>query len=154
MLSLQRTLLSPHRPIVLLHVFLQVNCHHKLEKLSIKITLPQFENFVNSFLPLWNIQSKFMSWSLWYSLGYNQAKLSKKEKAKSCSEKLAEALQDQLSSHGVSWTEVLKNDVPQCWQRHGDLVLIGEDCFALPAWKKLGESMKFSFSTKHMQAAS
>ncbi|KAG5263573.1 hypothetical protein AALO_G00266270 [Alosa alosa] len=67
-----------------------------------------------------------------------QAQPSKKEKAKCCSEKLVEALQDQLSSHGVRWNEDLKSDLPQSWQRHGDLVVIGENCFTLPAWKNIG----------------
>ncbi|XP_062379926.1 tRNA wybutosine-synthesizing protein 2 homolog [Sardina pilchardus] len=70
-----------------------------------------------------------------------QAQPSKKGKSKYCSEKLVEAVQDQLSSHGVSWNEDLKSDLPQSWQRHGDLVVIGEDCFTLPAWKNIGTEL-------------
>ncbi|NXD03908.1 TYW2 protein, partial [Certhia familiaris] len=35
----------------------------------------------------------------------------------------------------------LERDVPQAWQRHGDLVLLGEDSFKAAAWARLGSAL-------------
>ncbi|NXA83067.1 TYW2 protein, partial [Thryothorus ludovicianus] len=40
-----------------------------------------------------------------------------------------------------SWTEELERDVPHAWQRHGDLVLLGEDSFRAAAWARLGSAL-------------
>ncbi|KAJ8255134.1 hypothetical protein GJAV_G00201300 [Gymnothorax javanicus] len=73
------------------------------------------------------------------SLVYIQAPtLSKKERVMSDNEKLVKTLQELLVSHGVGWREELKEDIPHSWQRHGDLVLVGEGFFSLPVWESLG----------------
>ncbi|KAG5851852.1 hypothetical protein ANANG_G00056230 [Anguilla anguilla] len=64
--------------------------------------------------------------------------LSKRERVMSDNDKLVKALQELLVSHGERWSEELREDVPHCWQRHGDLVLIGEGCFLQPVWKSMG----------------
>nr|XP_012804862.1 tRNA wybutosine-synthesizing protein 2 homolog [Jaculus jaculus] len=38
---------------------------------------------------------------------------------------------------GVAWSAQLEADLPRSWQRHGDLLLLSEDCFRAPQWKSL-----------------
>lgn len=52
--------------------------------------------------------------------------------------KLERILQQLLEAHGEEMTEELRRDIPHNFQRHGDLVLLGDSCFSLPPWKKLG----------------
>lgn len=52
----------------------------------------------------------------------------------------AQKLRDELRRLlGKSWSEELERDVPRAWQRHGDLVLLSEDCFRAALWEKLGK---------------
>ncbi|XP_034454056.1 tRNA wybutosine-synthesizing protein 2 homolog [Hippoglossus hippoglossus] len=60
-----------------------------------------------------------------------------KEKGKTSGSKLEQILQDLLESHGERWTEEMRADLPRSFQRHGDLVLMGDGCFSLPLWKKM-----------------
>lgn len=81
---------------------------------------------------------------------------SKKERGRTHANKLEKILQDLLEIHGEGWTEELRGDLPRSFQRHGDLVLLGDNCFSLPRWKKIGTAVKlfqtptflFFFSTK------
>uniref|UniRef100_A0A3Q3VK76 tRNA wybutosine-synthesizing protein 2 homolog n=1 Tax=Mola mola TaxID=94237 RepID=A0A3Q3VK76_MOLML len=50
----------------------------------------------------------------------------------------AKILQELLEDHGEGWTEELRGDLPRSFHRHGDLVLLGDSCFSLPQWKKIG----------------
>ncbi|XP_019936806.2 tRNA wybutosine-synthesizing protein 2 homolog [Paralichthys olivaceus] len=61
----------------------------------------------------------------------------KKEKGKTSGSKLEKLLQDLLVSHGERWTEEMRADLPRSFQRHGDLVLLGDGCFSLPLWKEM-----------------
>lgn len=63
---------------------------------------------------------------------------SKKNKIKSGVNKLEKILQELLESRGERWMEELKMDLPRGFQRHGDLILLGDNCFTLPLWKKMG----------------
>ncbi|XP_047441045.1 tRNA wybutosine-synthesizing protein 2 homolog isoform X2 [Mugil cephalus] len=62
---------------------------------------------------------------------------SKKERTQTGVNKLGKVLQELLESHGERWVEELRGDLPRSFQRHGDLVLLGDSCFSLPLWKKL-----------------
>ncbi|NXS75206.1 TYW2 protein, partial [Pandion haliaetus] len=54
----------------------------------------------------------------------------------------AQKLRDELRRLlGKSWSEELERDVPHAWQRHGDLVLLSEDCFRAASWEKLGSAL-------------
>ncbi|XP_010570742.1 PREDICTED: tRNA wybutosine-synthesizing protein 2 homolog isoform X2 [Haliaeetus leucocephalus] len=54
----------------------------------------------------------------------------------------AQKLRDELRRLlGKSWSEELERDVPRAWQRHGDLVLLSEDCFRAAPWEKLGPAL-------------
>ncbi|XP_072732735.1 tRNA wybutosine-synthesizing protein 2 homolog [Ciconia boyciana] len=54
----------------------------------------------------------------------------------------AQKLRDELRRLlGESWSEELERDVPRAWQRHGDLVLLGEDSFRAAPWEKLGPAL-------------
>uniref|UniRef100_A0A3Q2XIN5 tRNA wybutosine-synthesizing protein 2 homolog n=1 Tax=Hippocampus comes TaxID=109280 RepID=A0A3Q2XIN5_HIPCM len=64
--------------------------------------------------------------------------LSKKGRDRRRGDKLEDVLQELLESHGESWTKEVKDDLPRSFQRHGDLVLLGQNCFSLPLWKKMG----------------
>lgn len=67
---------------------------------------------------------------------------SKKERGRTHGNKLEKVLQDLLEIHGEGWTEELRGDLPRSFQRHGDLVLLGDNCFSLPRWKKIGTAVK------------
>lgn len=73
-----------------------------------------------------------------------------KERGRTHTNKLEKILQELLESHGEGWTEELRADLPRSFQRHGDLVLLGENCFTLPLWKKCGTLLKFfELTLKH-----
>lgn len=66
----------------------------------------------------------------------------KRQKAQTGRKKLELVLQELLlESLGEEWTEQLKKDVPHSFERHGDLVLLGDNCFSLPIWKKIDCSL-------------
>lgn len=56
--------------------------------------------------------------------------------------KVEKILQELLEDHGEGWTEELRRDLPRNFQRHGDLVLLGNSCFSLPQWKKIGVTVR------------
>ncbi|XP_057706419.1 tRNA wybutosine-synthesizing protein 2 homolog isoform X1 [Corythoichthys intestinalis] len=66
--------------------------------------------------------------------------LSKKERRRK-SGKLEDVLQELLQSHGEIWTKELREDLPRSFQWHGDLVLLGQNCFSLPQWKKIDQKL-------------
>lgn len=75
----------------------------------------------------------------------------KKERGRTHTNRLEKVLQELLESHGERWTEELRADLPRSFQRHGDLVLLGENSFALPLWKKCGTLLKFfKLTLKHL----
>ncbi|NXF71544.1 TYW2 protein, partial [Sclerurus mexicanus] len=54
----------------------------------------------------------------------------------------AQTLRDELRRLlGGSWSEELEWDVPHAWQRHGDLVLLGDDSFRAAPWERLGPAL-------------
>ncbi|XP_028315647.1 tRNA wybutosine-synthesizing protein 2 homolog isoform X2 [Gouania willdenowi] len=66
---------------------------------------------------------------------------SKRKGGKRSCNKLEGLLQELLESHGERWSEEIKEDLPLSFQRHGDLVLIGDNTFCLSLWKKMGEDL-------------
>ncbi|XP_045887582.1 tRNA wybutosine-synthesizing protein 2 homolog [Micropterus dolomieu] len=66
---------------------------------------------------------------------------SKKERGRTSANKLEKILLELLESHGERWTEELREDLPRSFQRHGDLVLLGDNCFTLPLWKKMDKQL-------------
>ncbi|XP_013925340.1 PREDICTED: tRNA wybutosine-synthesizing protein 2 homolog [Thamnophis sirtalis] len=56
-------------------------------------------------------------------------------------QKLHSELQHLMSTHGAAWSEELEKDLPRSWQRHGDLVLLSEDCFRAKQWRELGQGL-------------
>eukprot|EP00064_Thunnus_orientalis_P009406 superscaffoldBa00001191_g9430 len=66
---------------------------------------------------------------------------SKKERGRTSGNKLEKILQQLLESNGERWTEELRGDIPRNFQRHGDLVLLGDNCFSLPLWKKMNQQL-------------
>ncbi|XP_054647270.1 tRNA wybutosine-synthesizing protein 2 homolog [Dunckerocampus dactyliophorus] len=67
--------------------------------------------------------------------------LKKKEKGKGRGKKLEEVLQKLVEGHGEKWTEELRSDLPRSFQQHGDLVLLGDNCFSAPPWKKMDHQL-------------
>ncbi|XP_061643115.1 tRNA wybutosine-synthesizing protein 2 homolog [Phyllopteryx taeniolatus] len=67
--------------------------------------------------------------------------LSKKERAQRRGDDLENFLQELVEAHGESWTKELREDLPRSFQRHGDLVLLGHNCFSLPLWKKMDQRL-------------
>ncbi|KAK9518281.1 hypothetical protein VZT92_023592 [Zoarces viviparus] len=66
---------------------------------------------------------------------------SKTKRGRTSGNKLEKILQEVLESHGVGWTEELRGDLPRSFQRHGDLLLLGDNCFSLPLWKKMDQQI-------------
>ncbi|KAF7228430.1 tRNA wybutosine-synthesizing protein 2 homolog [Nothobranchius furzeri] len=66
---------------------------------------------------------------------------SKTKKGKTGGHKLVEILQELMESQGERWTEELKKDLPCSFQRHGDLILLGDNCFTHPLWKRLDDRL-------------
>ncbi|NXC40189.1 TYW2 protein, partial [Penelope pileata] len=66
---------------------------------------------------------------------------SKAARVRPPAQQLRAELQRLLLALGQSWSEELERDVPRAWQRHGDLVLLGEDSFRAALWAKLGPAL-------------
>ncbi|XP_026212896.1 tRNA wybutosine-synthesizing protein 2 homolog [Anabas testudineus] len=75
-------------------------------------------------------------------LVWSQAPLqSKKERGRIRGNKLEIILQELLESQGERWTEELRANLPRSFQRHEDLVLLGDNCFSHPLWKKMDQQL-------------
>lgn len=61
------------------------------------------------------------------------------KKAQSCSpaQRLCLQVSRWVESQGVTWSAALEADLPRSWQRHGNLLLLSEDCFKAEQWKNL-----------------
>ncbi|XP_003970200.1 tRNA wybutosine-synthesizing protein 2 homolog [Takifugu rubripes] len=59
---------------------------------------------------------------------------SKKRSGQAPFHKLEQMLQELVENGGEGWTEELRRDLPHSFQRHGDLILLGDNCFTLPQW--------------------
>ncbi|CAN9515143.1 unnamed protein product [Ophioblennius macclurei] len=66
---------------------------------------------------------------------------SKKGRKKASGNKLERVLQELLERRGEVWAEELRREIPRSFQRHGDLVLLGENCFSSPLWKNMGDQL-------------
>ncbi|KAM9198093.1 tRNA wybutosine-synthesizing protein 2 homolog [Dugong dugon] len=42
-----------------------------------------------------------------------------------------------VEGRGVTWSAELEADLPKSWKRHGNLLLLSEDCFQAKQWKNL-----------------
>ncbi|XP_029463257.1 tRNA wybutosine-synthesizing protein 2 homolog isoform X2 [Rhinatrema bivittatum] len=67
--------------------------------------------------------------------------LSKRARVQSPAQKLRQKLYCLVERYGISWRRELDRDLPHSWQRHGDLILLSEDCFSAPVWKELGTEL-------------
>lgn len=61
------------------------------------------------------------------------------KKARLCSpaQRLCLEVRRWVEDRGVTWSAELEADLPRSWQRHGDLLLLSEDCFQATQWKSL-----------------
>uniref|UniRef100_A0A672JDP1 tRNA wybutosine-synthesizing protein 2 homolog n=2 Tax=Salarias fasciatus TaxID=181472 RepID=A0A672JDP1_SALFA len=66
---------------------------------------------------------------------------SKKGRKKASGNKLERILRELLEHHGEVWVEELRRDLPRSFQRHGDLILLGENCFSSPLWRNMGDQL-------------
>lgn len=39
------------------------------------------------------------------------------------------------------WWESLHRDLPKKWEKHGDMVLLPENCFTSPEWRNIGREL-------------
>ncbi len=37
------------------------------------------------------------------------------------------------------WCAAMQRDLPKRWQKHGQLILLPDNCFTLPQWRRFGE---------------
>ncbi|CAJ1058878.1 tRNA wybutosine-synthesizing protein 2 homolog isoform X1 [Xyrichtys novacula] len=72
---------------------------------------------------------------------WNQSLQAKKERGRSAGNTREKILQELLETHNERWSEKLREDLPRSFQRHGDLVLLGDNCFNLPVWKKIDHQL-------------
>ncbi|KAM4732256.1 tRNA wybutosine-synthesizing protein 2 homolog [Anableps anableps] len=66
---------------------------------------------------------------------------SKKQKGRTGGNQLERTIQELLESQGERWKEELRRDLPRSFQRHGDLILLGDNCFTQPVWNKIGDQL-------------
>ncbi|KAJ8015736.1 hypothetical protein DPEC_G00029250 [Dallia pectoralis] len=104
------------------------------------ITLPVIPSCLPQ-LDLESLRNRFASGGTCELVRIQAPQLSKRERRISSSDKLLIVLQDLLESHGERWTEDLREDVHHNYQRHGDLVLLGENMFSQPVWPKIGPDL-------------
>lgn len=64
-------------------------------------------------------------------------------RARVCSpaQRLRAELRRWAEARGLAWSPELEADVPRAWQRHGDLTLLGDDCFQAEPWRRLGPEL-------------
>ncbi|XP_045416471.1 tRNA wybutosine-synthesizing protein 2 homolog [Lemur catta] len=62
---------------------------------------------------------------------------SKKVQGFSPAQRLCLEVSRWVEGRGVKWSAELEADLPRSWQRHGDLLLLSEDCFQGKQWKSL-----------------
>ncbi|XP_052017328.1 tRNA wybutosine-synthesizing protein 2 homolog [Apodemus sylvaticus] len=62
---------------------------------------------------------------------------SKKARVCSPAQRLCLEVRRWVEDRGVTWSSELEADLPRSWQRHGDLMLLSEDCFQATPWKSL-----------------
>ncbi|KAM4696589.1 tRNA wybutosine-synthesizing protein 2 homolog [Rhinophrynus dorsalis] len=67
--------------------------------------------------------------------------LSKRARVQSPAQKLRMDLYELAERLNFPWGRDLERDLPHSWQRHGDLVVLSEDCFSSPVWKQLGSEL-------------
>ncbi|XP_043983826.1 tRNA wybutosine-synthesizing protein 2 homolog [Gambusia affinis] len=82
---------------------------------------------------------------------WSKSPQSKKEKGRKAGNKLERTIQELLQYRGERWMEEMRSDLPRSFQRHGDLVLLGDSCFTLPIWDKMGDQL-WSAVTKELRA--
>lgn len=60
-------------------------------------------------------------------------------KARGCSpaQRLRLEVSRWVEGRGVTWSAELEADLPRSWQRHGNLLLLSENCFQAKQWKNL-----------------
>ncbi|XP_073406025.1 tRNA wybutosine-synthesizing protein 2 homolog [Dendrobates tinctorius] len=66
---------------------------------------------------------------------------SKRHRVQPPAQKLQSDLYNVLKSYGLTWTQSFESDLPHSWQQHGDLVVLGKDCFSNPIWRQLGDEL-------------
>ncbi|XP_026878372.2 tRNA wybutosine-synthesizing protein 2 homolog [Electrophorus electricus] len=66
---------------------------------------------------------------------------SKKGKARSCRESIVQSVQMLLAAKGKQLNKELEDDIPNGYQRHGDLVLFSEGCFSQAIWREIGSEL-------------
>ncbi|XP_036738950.2 tRNA wybutosine-synthesizing protein 2 homolog [Manis pentadactyla] len=61
------------------------------------------------------------------------------KRAQGCSpaQRLCLEVRRWVEARGVPWSAQLEADLPRSWQRHGNLLLLSEDCFQAKQWKGL-----------------
>nr|XP_014341597.1 PREDICTED: tRNA wybutosine-synthesizing protein 2 homolog isoform X2 [Latimeria chalumnae] len=62
---------------------------------------------------------------------------SKKSSVKSPQQRLQEELQALVEHRGGTWNSELRDDLPQNWKQHGDLILLSESSLRADVWKAL-----------------
>ncbi|OCT67283.1 tRNA wybutosine-synthesizing protein 2 homolog [Xenopus laevis] len=73
--------------------------------------------------------------------------LSKRARVMSPAQMLRTNVYELLERLGLTWTRDLERDLPHSWQRHGDLVVLNEDCFRDPIWEQLGTELWVSVAS-------
>ncbi|XP_051700762.1 tRNA wybutosine-synthesizing protein 2 homolog isoform X1 [Oryctolagus cuniculus] len=62
---------------------------------------------------------------------------SKKTRSRAPAQRLCLQVRRWVEARGVAWSAELEADLPRSWQRHGDLLLLSEECFQAKQWGNL-----------------
>ncbi|KAJ0002862.1 hypothetical protein NQD34_008011 [Periophthalmus magnuspinnatus] len=98
------------------------------------ILIPILPNSVSQ-LDMGHLQSTLASGSV-CQITWRQ--IFKNKKKQTVVNKLEVVLKKLLESAGEEWTEELRRDLPRGFERHGDLILLADNCFSQSIWKKFG----------------
>ncbi|XP_053361266.1 tRNA wybutosine-synthesizing protein 2 homolog isoform X2 [Clarias gariepinus] len=104
------------------------------------VTIPVFTSTLSHLDPV-TLQSSVAPDSFCEIVQLQDPQLSKKSKAKPCRERMIEVLQDLVATKGLKWSKEFEDDIPNGWQRHGDLLMFGDGCFSQAIWKKIGSEL-------------
>lgn len=52
---------------------------------------------------------------------------------------LTESLTELLNDNGIRMTKLIEREIPDSWEKHGDLVLLPANSFSSDLWKEIGK---------------
>lgn len=104
-------------------------------KLAIPLKYEKFQDILNRDEELKSLIENF---NVTIELKYLPLQKSNKLKPK---EKLCKSIQELFIRKGLVFKEELCQDLPSHWEKHGDLVLLSDQCFLSKEWIQIGDEL-------------